>query len=94
MKKFRWVVHNPLQGAVQVGEGLCAGAESHVLAEIVPWPVRHLRSILGGVCTEFTGLAADANFEGHSLPNVQTRSLRIRSESGNKAASFVTKDEG
>ena len=35
MEEVRGVVYLGLEGAVEVGEGLCGGAETHVLAEVV-----------------------------------------------------------
>lgn len=35
VEDVRWVVHTFLEGTIIVGEGLCAAAEAHVLAEVV-----------------------------------------------------------
>lgn len=86
------MVHAALQGSVQMREGLCARAESHILAKVISRSLSGC-STIGVFYAEPTLLAGDADFEGDALANSETGRDGVGAESGDDARSFVTQDE-
>ena len=75
------VVHALLEGAVEVGECLCAAGEAHVLAEVV-----------AALCAVGAVVAHDARLDGYSLARDEV--LDTGTDGGDDAGCFVTEDEG
>ena len=75
------VVHTLLESAVGVGEGLCAGAEAHVLAEVV-----------AALCTEGAVVAHDAGLDRDALAGNEV--LDTGTDGGDDASGFMAEDEG
>lgn len=66
------MVHAALKGAIEMREGLCARAESHVLAEVVARPMGGFGSI--GILDAVAALlAGDSDFESDALAYAEAR---------------------
>ena len=75
------VVHALLEGAVEVGEGLCAAAEAHVLAEVV-----------AALRAEGAVVAHDASLYRDALSGDEV--LDAGADGGDDASGFMAEDEG
>lgn len=71
MEKLDGVVHAALEGAVEMREGLCGGAEAHVLAEVVSRALGGLGAV--GIALDAVSalLAGDADLEGDALTDAE-----------------------
>ena len=74
------VVHALLEGAVEVGKGLCAAGEAHVLAEVV--------AALGAIGAV---VAHDACLDRYSLTGEEV--LDTGADSSDDASCFVAENE-
>ena len=81
MEDMCGVVHALLEGTVCMGEGLCAAAEAHVLAEVV--------AALGAVGAV---VAHDACLDRYSLTGNEV--LDTGADSSDDASCFVAENEG
>ena len=74
------VVHERLEGPVEMRGGLCRGAEAHVRAEVV--------SALLASCTAVQVVARDAALDGDAGADLEVR-WRVRPEGGDYASCFM-----
>lgn len=74
------VVHTLLEGSVCVGEGLCGGAEAHVLAEVV-----------AALCAVRAVVAHDAGLDRDTLARDEV--LDTGADGGDDACGLVAEDE-
>lgn len=81
MEDVSGVVHTVLEGAVEMGEGLCAAAEAHALAEVI--------ATLFAITTV---IAHDTSLDGDSLAHHEV--LDTGAYGRDDAACFVTQDQG